>query len=436
MGRAPCCDKNGLKKGPWTTEEDQKLVDYIQEHGYGNWRTLPKNAGTWSAIASRLPGRTDNEIKNYWNTHIRKRLLRMGIDPVTHSPRLDLLDISSLLNASFYASSQMPLGMQQPLMNPDLLRLASSHQHKGPDPHFVQVHDPCSTPCVSCPLTQQQLVELHNVDPYTSSTSTFTDFSYQQHSHDDQITVWHKDGISLSTSTDEYIPQLSSYNYSSFDTQHLVYPYQPSTFHSNNSNQNFNLASVLSTPSSSPTPLNSNSTIINGSITEDEKDQSYDSSSMLTFEIPDIFYMNEFIVEGGSLEIEMKKNIKVKKKLILGKEKEEVGDMRTGEVSGGNGTAEKGLRACSNVSMIELKSYALAELHLHGSTPILASKALKDKKPSPTLDTTIFVYMSFCVWNCSSTWARLCITGNCLYMVSVACSESVIILTIRCIYAS
>lgn len=45
MGRAPCCDKNGLKKGPWTSEEDQKLTDYIQKNGYGNWRTLPKKAG-------------------------------------------------------------------------------------------------------------------------------------------------------------------------------------------------------------------------------------------------------------------------------------------------------------------------------------------------------------------------------------------------------
>lgn len=35
-----------LKKGPWTVEEDQKLVDYIQKHGHGRWRTLPKNAGT------------------------------------------------------------------------------------------------------------------------------------------------------------------------------------------------------------------------------------------------------------------------------------------------------------------------------------------------------------------------------------------------------
>ncbi|KAG0481505.1 hypothetical protein HPP92_012363 [Vanilla planifolia] len=137
MGRAPCCDKNGLKKGPWTPEEDQKLIDYIEKHGQGSWRTLPKNAGLarcgkscrlrwtnylrpdikrgrfsfeeeetiiqlhailgnkWSAIAARLPGRTDNEIKNYWNTHIRKRLLRMGIDPTTHRPRLDLLELSS-----------------------------------------------------------------------------------------------------------------------------------------------------------------------------------------------------------------------------------------------------------------------------------------------------------------------------------------------------
>lgn len=40
----------------------------------------------WSLIAGRLPGRTDNEIKNYWNTHIRRKLLSRGIDPTTHRP--------------------------------------------------------------------------------------------------------------------------------------------------------------------------------------------------------------------------------------------------------------------------------------------------------------------------------------------------------------
>jgi len=45
MGRSPCCDENGLKKGPWTPEEDQKLMEYIQKHGHGSWRALPKLAG-------------------------------------------------------------------------------------------------------------------------------------------------------------------------------------------------------------------------------------------------------------------------------------------------------------------------------------------------------------------------------------------------------
>ncbi|KAL7618211.1 hypothetical protein Lser_V15G04144 [Lactuca serriola] len=135
MGRSSSSDENGLKKGPWTPEEDQKLVDYIERNGHGSWRALPSLAGLnrcgkscrlrwtnylrpdikrgnftedeekliihlhshlgnkWSSIATHLPGRTDNEIKNYWNTHLKKKLLQMGIDPVTHQPRTDHLDI-------------------------------------------------------------------------------------------------------------------------------------------------------------------------------------------------------------------------------------------------------------------------------------------------------------------------------------------------------
>ena len=45
MGRPPCCDKVGIKKGPWTPEEDILLVSYIQQHGPGNWRSVPTNTG-------------------------------------------------------------------------------------------------------------------------------------------------------------------------------------------------------------------------------------------------------------------------------------------------------------------------------------------------------------------------------------------------------
>ncbi|KAJ7955424.1 MYB transcription factor [Quillaja saponaria] len=124
----PCSSKFGLKRGPWTPEEDELLSNYINKEGEGRWRTLPNRAGLlrcgkscrlrwmnylrpsvkrgqiapdeedlilrlhrllgnrWSLIAGRIPGRTDNEIKNYWNTHLSKKLISQGIDPRTHKP--------------------------------------------------------------------------------------------------------------------------------------------------------------------------------------------------------------------------------------------------------------------------------------------------------------------------------------------------------------
>lgn len=45
MGKTPCCNAEGLKKGAWTADEDRKLIAYIEEHGEGGWRTLPQKAG-------------------------------------------------------------------------------------------------------------------------------------------------------------------------------------------------------------------------------------------------------------------------------------------------------------------------------------------------------------------------------------------------------
>ncbi|KAJ0015074.1 hypothetical protein Pint_21867 [Pistacia integerrima] len=128
MGRHSCCYKQKLRKGLWSPEEDEKLLNYITKHGHGCWSSVPRLAGLqrcgkscrlrwinylrpdlkrgafslqeenliielhavlgnrWSQIAAQLPGRTDNEIKNLWNSSIKKKLRQRGIDPNTHKP--------------------------------------------------------------------------------------------------------------------------------------------------------------------------------------------------------------------------------------------------------------------------------------------------------------------------------------------------------------
>ncbi|WVZ15098.1 hypothetical protein V8G54_012664 [Vigna mungo] len=50
MGRQPCCDKAGLKRGPWTIEEDHKLMNFILNNGIHCWRAVPKLAGIISFV--------------------------------------------------------------------------------------------------------------------------------------------------------------------------------------------------------------------------------------------------------------------------------------------------------------------------------------------------------------------------------------------------
>ncbi|CAL1370089.1 unnamed protein product [Linum trigynum] len=116
-------DAGELRKGPWTEEEDALLLGFISKHGDGRWNSLAKRAGLrrtgkscrlrwlnylnpevkrgnltpqeqllildlhsewgnrWSKIAQFLPGRTDNEIKNYWRTRVQKQARHLKVDP-------------------------------------------------------------------------------------------------------------------------------------------------------------------------------------------------------------------------------------------------------------------------------------------------------------------------------------------------------------------
>ncbi|CAL4951855.1 unnamed protein product [Urochloa decumbens] len=118
MGRAhPCCsEEKKVRKGLWSPEEDERLATHIARFGVSCWSSIPEIAGlqrcgkscrlrwmnylrpdlkrgrfsqqeedhiialhkalgnSWSQIAARLPGRSDNEIKNFWNARLRKKL--------------------------------------------------------------------------------------------------------------------------------------------------------------------------------------------------------------------------------------------------------------------------------------------------------------------------------------------------------------------------
>ncbi|XP_030550710.1 transcription factor WER-like [Rhodamnia argentea] len=157
-------EKRGLKKGAWSAEEDEKLTAYIKRHGIWNWSRMAAPAGLrrsgkscrlrwmnylrpnlrhgnftqeevetiiklhevlgnkWSVIASKLVGRTDNEVKNYWNTRLKKRFKGKPIPKPRNS---ESARVCSSVDADRESSSQeeeecRPTPTSTPVQSPNL----------------------------------------------------------------------------------------------------------------------------------------------------------------------------------------------------------------------------------------------------------------------------------------------------------------------------
>ncbi|GLT31916.1 hypothetical protein SLA2020_066150 [Shorea laevis] len=178
MDKKPCNSQDvELRKGPWTLEEDLILMNYIANHGEGVWNSLAKAAGLkrtgkscrlrwlnylrpdvrrgnitqdeqllimdlhakwgnrWSKIAKHLPGRTDNEIKNYWRTRIQKHIKQAENNYSAPQTNLDVPEQASTSqvcagSAADLMETYSPLSFQCNMMGtfPEQLPMESNEQ--------------------------------------------------------------------------------------------------------------------------------------------------------------------------------------------------------------------------------------------------------------------------------------------------------------------
>ncbi|RLN39883.1 protein ODORANT1-like [Panicum miliaceum] len=171
--------QEGWRKGPWTALEDRLLTEYVQQHGEGSWNSVAKLTGLrrsgkscrlrwvnylrpdlkrgkitpdeetvilqlhamlgnrWSAIARCLPGRTDNEIKNYWRTHFKKaRPSRRARAQLLHQYQLQQQEQRRQYLQSLHLLQQQ---QQLQLLQQQNQQLLMSQQQSPPEPDHQAV---------------------------------------------------------------------------------------------------------------------------------------------------------------------------------------------------------------------------------------------------------------------------------------------------------
>ncbi|KAL1803364.1 hypothetical protein ACET3Z_032011 [Daucus carota] len=205
-------EESELRRGPWTFEEDSLLTHYITSHGEGRWNVLAKSSGLkrtgkscrlrwlnylkpdikrgnltpqeqlailelhskwgnrWSKIAAELPGRTDNEIKNYWRTRVQKQARQLKIDcnskrfleTLKHfwMPRL----VEKMGQTSSQSQSSSSLSSTTNTQNSETPGLLTVPQQVKYTPYQATNENPSSSHCSSDSMKKQSEKECYHVD--------------------------------------------------------------------------------------------------------------------------------------------------------------------------------------------------------------------------------------------------------------------------------